>query len=137
MPRLAAPSSAPPRLVGARGSSAPLTPVERHLGRSLDVVPRIVLHEELDAARSLMTLVPPVEAAPVGVRIGVGDNVVAHHRAHCYYTATVVRFDRARREFTVAWDDGDESVIAERCEPSGLEVRRWLQDANRTENEVL
>jgi len=39
----------------------------------------------------------------------VGDHVVSHHVKHAYYTARVVEFDAAAREFVVAWDDGDAS----------------------------
>lgn len=39
----------------------------------------------------------------------IGDHVVSHHMACTYYMATVVSFNPETMEYTVDWDDGDQS----------------------------
>lgn len=39
----------------------------------------------------------------------VGDHIISHHVGHCYYTATVAKYNPSTMEYTVTWDDGDTS----------------------------
>ena len=39
----------------------------------------------------------------------VGDHIISHHVGHCYYTASVAKYNASTMEYTVTWDDGDTS----------------------------
>ena len=52
----------------------------------------------------------------------VGDHVVSHHMNCAYYTGTVAAFSYDTLEYTVAWDDGDESGRVQSYDQVALDV---------------
>ena len=52
----------------------------------------------------------------------VGDHVVSHHVQCTYYMATIVNFDSQSLEYTVDWDDGDQTGRIQAYDQVALDI---------------